>query len=96
MDGGNTVLLIEHHLDMIKNADWIIDMGPGAGDEGGAVVTTGTPEAVAGHETSETAVFLREALAKHGAAPKANGRHPSRNGHTNGATAARPKTKARA
>ncbi len=95
VDGGNTVLLIEHHLDMIKNADWIIDMGPGAGDEGGAVVTTGTPEAVAGHETSETAVFLREALAKHGAAPKANGRHPSRNGHTNGATIARPKAKAR-
>jgi excinuclease ABC subunit A len=87
VDGGNTVLLIEHHLDMIKNADWVIDMGPGAGTHGGSVVSTGTPEQVAASAESKTAPFLREALARHGVAPAASGR---RNGTTR-AKAAAPK-----
>ncbi len=75
VDSGNSVFLIEHHMDMIKNADWIIDMGPGAGNEGGAIVVTGTPETVAAHDESKTAIYLRQALAKHGVSPaKANGR----------------------
>ena len=70
VDGGNTVLLIEHHLDLIKNADWIIDMGPGPGVHGGDIVIEGTPERVAAHPESRTATFLRDALAKHGIAPE--------------------------
>ncbi|MBI4338204.1 MAG: excinuclease ABC subunit UvrA, partial [Chloroflexi bacterium] len=63
VDTGNTVLLIEHHLDLIKNADWIVDLGPGAGDRGGQVVCTGTPEQVAQVEHSYTGQFLRRVLA---------------------------------
>ncbi len=70
VDGGNSVLLIEHHLDMIKNADWVIDMGPGAGIHGGAVVVAGTPEAVAAHSDSRTASYLRAALSKHNFTPE--------------------------
>ena len=69
VDGGNTVLLIEHHIDMAKNADWIIDMGPGAGELGGDVIVAGTPERVAAHPDSRTSAFLRDALAKHGVDP---------------------------
>jgi excinuclease ABC subunit A len=69
VESGNSVLLIEHHLDMIKNADWIIDMGPGPGTSGGQVVATGTPEQVAVHPGSATAFFLRAVLAKHGVTP---------------------------
>ena len=59
VDGGNSVLLIEHHLDLIKNADWIIDLGPGPGDRGGWVIAEGTPEHVAATEGSYTGQFLR-------------------------------------
>jgi excinuclease ABC subunit A len=69
VDQGNTVLVIEHHLDVMKKADWIIDLGPGAGAEGGRVVVAGTPEAVAAHEASVTGKYLREALS-----PAAGGR----------------------
>ena len=62
VDAGNTVLVIEHHLDVIKRADWVIDLGPGAGAEGGKLVVEGPPEAVAGCEGSETGKFLREML----------------------------------
>jgi len=65
VDGGNTVVLIEHHLDMIKNADYIIDLGPGAGDRGGYVIATGTPEEIAKIESSYTGKYLKDALAKH-------------------------------
>ncbi|MBI2886851.1 MAG: excinuclease ABC subunit UvrA [Chloroflexi bacterium] len=65
VDGGNTVVLIEHHLDMIKNADWIIDLGPAGGDRGGEVLGVGTPEQIALLEDSATGGFLRQALAKH-------------------------------
>ena len=62
VDAGNTVVLIEHHLDMIKNADWIIDLGPGAGDKGGYVIATGTPETVMNTEASYTGQYLRKVL----------------------------------
>jgi excinuclease ABC subunit A len=59
---GNTVILIEHHLDLIKCADHIIDLGPGGGDRGGFVVATGTPERVAEVESSQTGQYLRAKL----------------------------------
>ena len=62
VDAGNTVVLIEHHMDMIKNADWIIDLGPGAGDSGGYVIGTGTPEDVMNTEGSSTGQYLRKVL----------------------------------
>ena len=62
VDQGNSVLLIEHHLDMIKSADWIVDLGPGAGEKGGRVVATGTPEQVAAVENSYTGQYLRQVL----------------------------------
>ncbi len=62
VDSGNTVVIIEHHLDVIKNADHVIDLGPGAGDEGGFVIATGTPEEIASHDKSLTGKFLRKAI----------------------------------
>ena len=61
-DGGNTVLVIEHNLDLIKTADYIIDLGPEGGDGGGTLVATGTPEEVAKCEKSYTGAFLRDKL----------------------------------
>jgi excinuclease ABC subunit A len=62
VDSGNTVLLIEHNLDLIKNADWIIDLGPGAGDKGGYVIATGTPEQLVEIPESHTGRYLKKAL----------------------------------
>jgi excinuclease ABC subunit A len=62
VDAGNTVLVIEHNLDVIKQADWLVDLGPEGGDEGGEVVACGTPEDVAGVEGSFTGQFLRTVL----------------------------------
>ncbi len=64
VDVGNTVVLIEHNLDVIKSSDWIIDLGPGAGDEGGKVVCEGTPETVSKNTRSLTGKFLKEILTK--------------------------------
>ena len=64
VDAGNTVLVIEHHLDVIKTADWIIDLGPDGGKRGGEIVTVGTPEEVARCAASYTGQFLREVLAR--------------------------------
>ena len=61
-DHGNTVVVIEHNLDVIKTADWIVDLGPEGGDGGGSVMTTGTPEDVSAHPTSYTGRFLKPAL----------------------------------
>ena len=61
-DGGNTVVVIEHNLDLIKTADHIIDLGPEGGDGGGTLVAQGTPEEVARCEKSYTGAFLREKL----------------------------------
>jgi len=62
VDNGNTVLVIEHNLDVIKNADHIVDLGPEGGDEGGMVIATGTPEQVAENERSYTGQYLRKNL----------------------------------
>ncbi|MFC1939830.1 excinuclease ABC subunit UvrA [Chloroflexota bacterium] len=64
VDFGNTVVVIEHHLDVIKNADYIIDLGPGAGDEGGYVIATGSPEEVAQEKSSATGQYLSRVLSK--------------------------------
>ncbi|MGD0167052.1 MAG: excinuclease ABC subunit UvrA [Gaiellaceae bacterium] len=61
-DAGNTVVVIEHNLDVIKQADWIVDLGPEGGEEGGEVIATGTPEQVARIETSHTGRYLRQVL----------------------------------
>ena len=61
-DSGNTVLVIEHNLDVIKSADWIVDLGPEGGAGGGTLVTEGTPEEVAACEYSYTGQFLRRVL----------------------------------
>ena len=62
VDYGNTVTIIEHHLDVMKNADWVIDLGPGAGDEGGYLVDAGTPEELTRNDASFTGQYLRGIL----------------------------------
>jgi excinuclease ABC subunit A len=65
VDQGNTVVIIEHNMDVIKTADWIIDLGPEGGNDGGRVVASGTPEDVARQaEKSYTGQFLQKALAR--------------------------------
>jgi excinuclease ABC subunit A len=61
-DHGNTIVVIEHNLDVVKTADWVIDLGPEGGSGGGEILVTGTPEQVALHETSHTARFLKTLL----------------------------------
>ncbi|HZP16485.1 MAG TPA: excinuclease ABC subunit UvrA [Terriglobales bacterium] len=67
-DLGNTIIIIEHNLDVIRNADWIIDLGPEGGEEGGRIVAQGTPEQVARNRKSYTGQALAEFFARHGAA----------------------------
>jgi excinuclease ABC subunit A len=62
-DHGNTIVVIEHDLDVVKTADWVIDLGPEGGDKGGDIIATGTPEAVATVDPSHTGRYLREILA---------------------------------
>ena len=59
VDAGNTVVVIEHNLDVIKQADWIVDLGPEGGEAGGEIVAVGTPEDVAAVSASYTGKFLR-------------------------------------
>jgi len=61
-DHGNTIVVIEHNLDVIKTADWIVDLGPEGGDEGGQIIATGTPEEVAKNKNSHTGTFLKKML----------------------------------
>ncbi len=61
-DKGNTVVVIEHNLDVIRASDWIIDLGPEGGSGGGRVVVEGTPEVVVAHATSHTGAFLKELM----------------------------------
>ncbi|HEX5396647.1 MAG TPA: excinuclease ABC subunit UvrA, partial [Candidatus Limnocylindria bacterium] len=69
VDSGNTVVVIEHNLDVIKSADWVIDLGPEGGDAGGAIVAAGTPEQIARVPASYTGHYLRPVLvSKRGAA----------------------------
>jgi excinuclease ABC subunit A len=89
LEGGASVLIIEHNLDVMKSADWVIDLGPEGGDAGGRVVAVGTPEQIARNSQSLTGKFLAPALnARHGsghagqasaAAPKPNGNESSGN-----------------
>jgi ABC-type multidrug transport system ATPase subunit len=62
VEGGNTVLVIEHNLDVIKTADWIVDLGPEGGDRGGRIIAEGTPEKVARAKDSATAEYLARVL----------------------------------
>ena len=66
VDTGNTVILIEHNLDVIKNSDWLIDLGPGAGDKGGELIATGTPEQMADNPKSFTGIYLKNLLTSSG------------------------------
>jgi excinuclease ABC subunit A len=79
VDAGNSVVVIEHNLDVIKSADRLIDMGPEGGEEGGMAIALGTPEEVAAEPASHTGSFLAELLE----------RTPSRNGAKPGKPAAR-------
>ena len=65
VDKGNSVLMIEHNLDVIRCSDWIIDLGPEGGDRGGEVIATGTPEAVAQNPKSYTGKYLARVLEQH-------------------------------
>jgi len=84
VDSGNTVVVIEHNLDVIKTADWIIDLGPEGGDAGGRVIAVGTPEQVAATEASFTGYYLKDVLAR-GALPtepaKVQRARPAPSGH---------------
>ena len=65
VDKGNSLIVIEHNLDVIRCCDWIIDLGPEGGDRGGEVVATGTPEEVAKNKNSHTAKYLRQVLQRY-------------------------------
>ena len=79
VDHGNTVVVIEHNLDVLKTADWLIDLGPEGGERGGYVIAAGTPEQLAGNPASSTGQFLRVPLAKAGRRPeRSNGAAPKR------------------
>ncbi len=67
VEGGNTVVVIEHNLEVIKTADWVIDLGPEGGDGGGEIVAVGTPEDIAANPRSHTGAFLKEVMARRGA-----------------------------
>ena len=62
VEEGNTVLVVEHHLDVIKCADWVIDLGPGGGDSGGQIVGQGTPKDIANTPESMTGKYLKPLL----------------------------------
>ncbi|MYI83154.1 MAG: ATP-binding cassette domain-containing protein, partial [Chloroflexi bacterium] len=79
VDQGNTVIVIEHQLDVIKNADWLIDLGPEGGERGGELLAEGPPERVAAVDAAATGRVLRAALAQHGVEPEGIG-PPSDNG----------------
>src|SRR5262245_6580449 len=64
-DQGNTLVVIEHNLDVLKTADWIVDLGPEGGDGGGRVIAAGTPEQLADHPTSYTGRYLKAVLGRH-------------------------------
>jgi excinuclease ABC subunit A len=86
VDAGNTVVVIEHNLDVVKTADWIIDLGPEGGELGGEIVAEGTPEAVAQVATSYTGQYLRSVLRRKAAATgngagSGDGRGRSRSGN---------------
>jgi len=76
VDHGHSLVVIEHNLEVIKSADWIVDLGPEAGDTGGELVATGTPEEIARVERSQTGKFLRKILGSSGVSPAVRGASP--------------------
>jgi excinuclease ABC subunit A len=86
VEKGNTVLVIEHNLDVIKTADWVIDLGPEGGDAGGRIIAQGTPEDVAKVAASHTGKYLKKVLQGRG--------QPSSNGKAMSARGTRAKVKA--
>jgi excinuclease ABC subunit A len=86
VEAGNTVIVIEHNLDVIKTADWIVDLGPDGGDAGGEVVAAGTPEMIAGEPRSATGTYLRHIIG----GAEGNGRHSPRPGSPAAAPPAPP------
>ena len=91
VDAGNTVILIEHNLDVMKNSDWIIDLGPGAGDNGGELLAVGAPEEIAQHPHSITGQYLKAALQNaRPAAPAADNANGARADNEPAATPAKP------
>ena len=81
-DEGNTIIVIEHNLDVIKTADWVVDLGPEGGDGGGRILATGTPEQIAANESSFTGRYLRATLAQQEPPARQPGRTPARSGRT--------------
>jgi excinuclease ABC subunit A len=73
LEGGASLLVIEHNLDVIKSADWLVDLGPEGGDRGGKIIATGTPEQVARNAQSHTGRFLSRVLNGNGQTRPANG-----------------------
>jgi excinuclease ABC subunit A len=65
VDKGNSILVIEHNLDVIRCADWVIDLGPEGGDRGGEIIAVGTPEEVAENPNSYTGQYLKQVLKQH-------------------------------
>lgn len=92
VDKGNTVIVIEHNLDVIKTADWVVDMGPEGGAGGGLVVAEGTPEQVAGVPASHTGKFLRDVLGADRVSDAAPVTRPRKAAKTVAAKAAAKKT----
>jgi excinuclease ABC subunit A len=72
-DAGNSVLIIEHNIDLIACADWVVDMGPEGGEHGGLIVASGTPEEIAANTSSHTGRYLKLALAAHRGPARATG-----------------------
>ncbi|KWT69398.1 Excinuclease ABC subunit A [Hyphomicrobium sulfonivorans] len=86
-DAGNTVVVIEHNLEVIKTADWVIDMGPQGGDGGGMVVAEGTPEDIIATKGSFTGQYLKTVMARKPAPANARGTQPAADAHANDETA---------
>jgi excinuclease ABC subunit A len=96
VDQGNSVIVIEHNLDVIKTADWIVDMGPEGGSGGGTVVAEGTPEEVAQVDASHTGRFLKEVLAGRSRFPAPPGEPAPRRKATAAKGTSKPATKSTA
>ena len=83
LESGASLLVIEHNLDVIKSADWLIDLGPEGGDQGGKIIATGTPEQVARNPQSHTGRYLAKVLAiGNGNAKRPANGTPGTNGHS--------------
>jgi excinuclease ABC subunit A len=94
VESGNTVIVIEHNLDVIRSADHVIDLGPEGGPDGGRIIAEGTPEAVAKNRASHTGRFLRQALAAHPPGVLKNGQHKPRKGGPKERRSNKPETAA--